>query len=53
VSRPRQKCSTFSGNGLRKGFISSILNLLVEDLRKERKAVREVVESFGFLKRGF
>jgi Domain of unknown function (DUF4062) len=33
-----------------KVFISSILNPSVEDLRNERKAAREVVESFGFLK---
>src|SRR5260370_36506924 len=33
-----------------KVFISSILNTSIEDLRPERLAVREVVESFGFLK---
>jgi hypothetical protein len=32
-----------------KVFISSILNLAIEDLRAERLAVKEVVEDFGFL----
>jgi hypothetical protein len=30
-------------------FISSILNLSVEDLRPERNAARDVIDSFGFL----
>lgn len=33
-----------------KVFISSILNPAIEDLRPERMAVREIVESFPFLK---
>jgi Domain of unknown function (DUF4062) len=32
-----------------KVFISSVLNRSVEDLREERDAVKEVVESYGFL----
>lgn len=35
---------------LAKVFISSILNPSLEDLRKERDAVRELVESYSFLK---
>src|SRR5712692_6350254 len=31
-------------------FISSILNPSVEDLRPERNAARDVIDSFGFLK---
>jgi hypothetical protein len=33
-----------------KVFISSVLNLAIEDFREERKAIREVIEEFPFLR---